>query len=143
MSQTKLLAKMPGMLSAFKLRKKTIDHSSPTIDRRSLRSQIAALINTFLSVRGLAALLDRRTGIVMRKHYEAFISQNIFAIENPETIVAIVRVMDMECCEQFTVIQADSSTRSSPLGKMAPKLTVTAFSPPDQLDDPAAKSQTI
>jgi hypothetical protein len=106
------------MLSPFKLRR-TIERSSPTIDYRSLRSQIAVLINTFLSVRGLAALLDRRTGIVMRKNYEAFITQNIFAIENPETIVAIVRVMDMECCEQFTVIQADSSTRSSPLGKIA------------------------
>ena len=107
------------MLSVFRGRKKTIDRSPLAIDHRSLRSQIAGLINTFLSVRGLDSLLDGGTALVMRKNYEAFITQNIFAIERPETIVAIVRVMDMECCEQFREIQTDSSTRSGPLGKIA------------------------
>ena len=75
-------AGMPFMLSVFRRREKTIDH-------RSLRLQTAALINTFLSVRGLHSLLDSRTAIVMRKNYEAFVTQNAYDIENPETVVAM------------------------------------------------------
>jgi hypothetical protein len=57
------------MLSVFRRREKTIDY-------RSLRLQIAALINTFLSVRGLDSLLESSTAIVMRKNYDAFVTQD-------------------------------------------------------------------
>jgi hypothetical protein len=76
------------MLSVFRRREKTIDY-------RSLRLQIAALINTFLSVRGLDSLLESSTAIVMRKNYDAFVTQDAYEIENPETMVAIVYLKDM------------------------------------------------
>lgn len=100
------------MLSVLRRRETTIEPFS------LLKSQIAVLINTFLSVRGLDSLLDSKTAIVMRKNHETFVTQDVFKIENPQTIVAIVYLRDVECCEQFKRTHADSTSRNSSLGRL-------------------------
>jgi hypothetical protein len=71
------LAGIPIMLSVFRRGEKKPDHSS-------LRLQIATVINTFFVVRGLDdSLLNTSTAIVMRKNFEAFVTQNVKRLPTP------------------------------------------------------------
>ena len=71
------LAGIPIMLSVFRRGEKKPDHSS-------LRLQIATVINPFFVVRGLdGSLLNTSTAIVMRKNFEAFVTQNVKRLPTP------------------------------------------------------------
>ena len=86
----------------------------------SLNARVASAIHTFMSIRGLPALLSYpATAIVLRKGYEAFVTHNAETIENRQTVLAVAYFKDMECYEQFKEVQKDYSLRSTALGQIS------------------------
>jgi hypothetical protein len=62
-----------------------------------LKLGVASVPNVFVSIRGLEALLNSKTAIVMCKGYETFVIQHASAIDNRENVLALAHVNDMEC----------------------------------------------
>ena len=85
----------------------------------AVRVQVAASIQTFLSIRGIRSLLRPETALVMRKGYDTFVAQDVERIENRQNIVAVVYLKDMECYEQVKEIQMDPALRGGALGQIS------------------------
>jgi hypothetical protein len=77
----------------------------PTLS--SLKLRIASALNVFVSIRGLEALLNSGTAVVMRKGYETLVIQDGSAIANRETVLALVHVKDMECYDRLLRIRSN------------------------------------
>ena len=73
----------------------------------ALKLRVASALNVFVSIRGLEALLNRETAVVMRKGYETLVIQDASAIDNRENVLALVYVKDMECYDRLLTIQTN------------------------------------
>lgn len=55
----------------------------------------------------------------MHKNFEAFVTQELWDIQNRENVLAVIYLKDIESTEQFREIHADNLMRSSSFGRMA------------------------
>jgi hypothetical protein len=58
----------------------------------SVKLRVASALDVFVSIRGLEALLNNGTAVVMRKGYETFATEDTSAIDNRENVLAVVHV---------------------------------------------------
>jgi hypothetical protein len=75
----------------------------------SVKLRVASALNVFVAIRGLEALLDRTTAIVMCKGYETLVTQDSSALDHRENnnILAVVHVKDMGSYDRLTKIQTN------------------------------------
>ena len=73
----------------------------------SLKLRVASALNVFVSIRGLEALVNSGTAVVMRKGYETLVIQDASAIDNRENVLALVHVKDMECYDRLLTIHTN------------------------------------
>jgi N-acetylmuramoyl-L-alanine amidase len=73
----------------------------------SLKLRVASALNVFVSIRGLDALLNSGTAVVMRQGYETLVIQDTSAIDNREKVLALVHVKDMECYDRLLTIKTN------------------------------------
>jgi hypothetical protein len=88
-------------------------------DYSSLRSQVFAVITTYVAVRGLYSLLRPEMATAMRKGFETFVTQDVARIENPETILAVVHLKDMQSYDQLREIEVTPSPSKIALSQTA------------------------
>ena len=73
----------------------------------SLKLRVASVLDVFVSIRGLEALLNSGTAVVMRKEYETLVIQDTSAIDKRENVLALVHVKDMECYDRLLRIRSN------------------------------------
>jgi hypothetical protein len=78
----------------------------------SLKLRVASALNVFVSVRGLEALLNSGTAVVMRKGFETLVIQDTSAIDNRKNVLALVHVKDMDCYDRLLTIQTNHFSTS-------------------------------
>jgi hypothetical protein len=100
------------MLKIFTRRSKKPDYSS-------LKERVLSLITTYVAIRGLYSLVKPETATVMRKGFEAFLTHDVSRIENPESIMAVVYLKDMESYDQPREIEVTQSPRRNVLSRIA------------------------
>jgi hypothetical protein len=91
---------------------KSLSHVGKVFRRKnhafsSLKLRVASALNVFVSIRGLEALLNSGTAVVMRKGYETLVIQNASAIDNGENVLAVVHVKDLKCYDRLSTIQTN------------------------------------
>jgi hypothetical protein len=74
----------------------------------ALRIQIAAMLNAFFSIRGRSILCNDQTAVVMRQAYETFVTTDRCEIENPESVIAVVCLKDIESYQEFKRVHSDN-----------------------------------
>jgi hypothetical protein len=89
--------------------------SEPTISALQLR--VASALKVFVSVRGLDALRNNETAVVMRKGYKMFVTQDASAIDKRESVLAVVHVKDMKCYHRIATIQTNHLLQRSRLDR--------------------------
>jgi hypothetical protein len=72
-----------------------------------VKLRLASALNVFVSIRGLEALLDSATAVVMRKGYETVVTQDSSVISHRENVLAVVHVKDMGCYDRLMKIQTN------------------------------------
>jgi hypothetical protein len=88
-------------------------------DYASLKGQVFSVITTYVAIRGLHSLLRPEMAAVMLKGFEAFLTRDPARIENPESIMAVVTLKDMESYDQLREIEVTQSPHRTVLSQTA------------------------
>ena len=80
-------------------------------DQDFLKSQVVAVIGAYVAIRGLYELLKPETVTVIRKGFEAFVTQDGARIENPESVMAMVHLREVACYDELREMEVIQATR--------------------------------
>ncbi len=80
-------------------------------NQSALRIQIASMLSVFYVKQSI--LSNTRTAVVMRRGFETFVTEDLLAIENPQSVVAAVCLRHMQSYEEFRRVQSDDLLRGT------------------------------